>query len=605
MTSSGPLLEVEGLTVSYNGAGSRSSAAVLDAGMTVPRGGVVGVVGESGCGKSTFALAAIGYRDPSARILSGRSCFMGDDLLRADARGLRSIWGRHIAYVPQGVATSLSPAMPVGRQMEQPLRHHRGLRGSALRERCVTLLERVGVPDPAGSLKKYPHQFSGGQQQRIALAIALACEPELLVLDEPTTGLDVTTQAMVVELLTSIQQELGTAIIFVSHDIGRLATIAHELYVMYAGEVVEHGATTEVLTAPRHPYTRSLLDALPNAHELGGVKGIPGGPPATAVPDACAFADRCFHVGPRCRDEHPALEAAAPHHEVRCLRWTELRREAGSSVAPFELPVPEAAPLLSVDHLSLTYPGAPEPAIKEASLHVAGRETLGIVGESGSGKSTLLRAIAGLLQSDEGSMTFRGAPLEPDVRRRDRRLCKEIQLIFQDPATSLNPRQSVGDVIGRSVALFRPDVPENRREPEIQEMLAAVKLPARVLHRYPRELSGGQRQRVAVARAFAARPSLLLCDEITSALDVSVQATILELIVDLAKDFDTAVIFVSHDLAVVRTICRRTMVMRHGEVRESGATERLFQSPADPYTKALLGAIPPPVTRGSLAVERP
>jgi peptide/nickel transport system ATP-binding protein len=586
-----PVFQVEDLSVGYLRSDGHDNVVVWKAAFSLAPGSILGLAGESGCGKSTTALAAIGYRGPGSRILSGTAHLEDVDLLALPSGKLRSIWGRRVAYVAQNATTALNPAIPVGRQLAQPLSRHLHLRGGELRDRQVELLESVGIPNPPGALDRYPHQFSGGQQQRIAIAIALSCKPEVLILDEPTTGLDVTTQARISALLRSLVAETGAATLYVSHDLSLLSTVADRLAVMYAGEIVEEADSRAVARQPRHPYTQALLAAVPTAHIRTSVAGIPGRPPARVVLDSCSFAPRCPHALDACRDGYIELLDVGGGHMARCIRTDEI---AARPVEASPLATPEVSPeaLLEVDEVWSQYAKAPTPAVRGVSFEIASGETLGIVGESGSGKSTLLRAIVGLHPPTGGVIRFRGVPLAAQAVKRPRALRRELQIVFQDPDSSLNPRHTVFDIVRRPIRLFRDDVRHSGERAAVIELLESVKLPTGLLHRYATELSGGQKQRIALARAFAARPSLLLCDEVTSALDVSVQATIIELIAELAARFGAAVIFVSHDLAVVRTIAGRALVMKNGEVCEQGETERLFVAPTHPYTRELLAAIP-------------
>jgi peptide/nickel transport system ATP-binding protein len=584
-------LDIRELTVGYSRPDGQVNEVVWNVSLALEPGTITGLAGESGCGKSTTALAAIGYRSPGTRILGGTSLLGGVDLLKLDTRRLRAIWGRNVSYVAQSATTALNPAIPVGRQLAQPLAVHMGLRGAALRKRQVALLGEMGLPDPEAALSRYSFQFSGGQQQRIAIAIALSCNPKVLLLDEPTTGLDVTTQARISKLLRSLVSDWGVATLYVSHDLALLGTIADRLAVMYAGEVVEESSARAVATAPRHPYTQALIAAVPSAHLGRAVAGIPGRPPASVVRESCSFAPRCPHVVDACRAEHVELRDLGGAHRARCIRAEEIAaRPAEVAALASAQELPET--LLEVLEVSCRYAKAAGQAVREVSFDLVRGETLGIVGESGSGKSTLLRAITGLLPPTAGTIRLRGKELAPSAVKRPRAVRRELQIVFQNPDSSLNPRHTVFETVRRPIRLFRDDVRRADERKAVLELIEAVKLPREVLHRYPVELSGGQKQRVAIARAFAARPSVLLCDEVTSALDVSVQATIIELIAELSAGFGTAVVFVSHDLAVVRTIATRALVMRNGEVCEEGETERLFVAPSHPYTQELLAAIP-------------
>lgn len=585
-----PVLAASDVTIGYRRPDGGEDVVVWRAGLQLESGHVLGLVGESGCGKSTLALALLGFRAGGARISEGSSQLGALDLLTLGRSQLERVWGRRIAYVAQNAATALNPTIPVGRQLAEPLALHLGLRGRALRERELELLEHVGIPDPARARARYPHQFSGGQQQRIAIAIALSCRPEVVILDEPTTGLDVTTQARISALLRTLLDETGAATLYVSHDLHLLATISDRIAVMYAGQIVEQGETAEVMATPRHPYTRALLAAVPSSNRRRGVVGIPGRPPSAVVLDACSFAPRCAAATEECRTTPPPLEEAGIGRAVRCLHWRtlEIRPRAETT---FDLPAPQPELLLGLDSIVCHYPRAQRAAVDGVSLAVAAGEVVGIVGESGSGKSTLLRAIAGLHGPTSGTMTFRGEPLPAALGRRSLALLGSIQLVFQNPETALNPRQSIADIMRRPLRLFRDDVGRTDELGVIRELLDAVKLPGQVLHRLPGELSGGQKQRVVLARAFAARPALLLCDEVTSALDVSVQASILELLAELIARTHVAVVFVSHDLGVVRTIAGRALVMRDASVCEEGTVEQLFSAPSHAYTRELLGAV--------------
>jgi peptide/nickel transport system ATP-binding protein len=584
------VFEVRDLSVGYVRRDGSVNRVVHEVSLTLERGRILGLAGESGCGKSTTALAAIGYRSPGSRILGGSALLDGVDVLGLPTDRLRTIWGGRVAYVAQSASLALNPAMTIGRQLAQPLAVHLGLHGAASRARQVELLEAVTLPDPVDALRRYPFQFSGGQQQRIALALALSCKPDVLILDEPTTGLDVTTQARISELLRALVSETGLGCLYVSHDLALLGTLADRLAVMYAGELVEVGSSGAVARRSRHPYTRALLAAVPSVRRPRYVVGIPGRPPTSTVLDSCAYAPRCPYFIPECLT-HITMHDPGDGHVARCIRIEAVERDP---LPGHELRQSRAGaePLLEVTGLWCEYRGAQGHAVKGIDLVVRPAERVGIVGESGSGKSTLLRAIAGLHRPSAGSIRLRGAPLAPVASRRPRSVRKEIQLVFQNPDSSLNPRHTILDIVARPIRLFRDDVRRSGEREAVLELFDSVKLPRGILYRYPAELSGGQRQRVALARAFAARPSLLLCDEVTSALDVSVQATILELIAELSVQTATAVVWVSHDLAVVRTIASRALVMRRGEVCEEGETDELFAAPRHPYTRELLSAIP-------------
>lgn len=595
----GTRLIVDGLGVGY-GPLAHQQPVVAGVSLELRAGEILGLVGETGCGKSTTALAAIGYRGRGAVVTEGKSWFDGTDILQLGSESLSRVWGSRIAFIPQNAGTSLNPTMRAGTHFVESLRRHHGLTRSAARARAVELLEAVGIDDPPEALRKYPHQFSGGQQQRLSLALALACEPDLLVLDEPTTGLDVQTQARVSQLLRRLVDDSGVAALYVSHDIALLSTLAERICVMYAGQVVEEARTSQLLRDPRHPYTRALLAAVPSLHTARQLEGIPGGPPARVVADGCAFAPRCGYVSTRCTDGVPPLVIEDGGHSVRCVRRAAVQREARSARTATVTAVVDRAEraadeeiLLEVRDLTCAYgtPTGQLVAVRDVGFSVARGETLGVIGLSGSGKSTMLRALAGL-QPYQGEVVLDGTVLAPVAAHRDREVRRSMQLVFQDPGSSLNPRHTVEQLVGRPLEMFRPELDRVGRQERLVELMDSVRLPRSLLTRYPWELSGGQQQRVAIARAFAPDPQMLLCDEVTSSLDVSVQARVLELLRELAHRSGTSVVFVSHDLAVVRSIARRAVVMLQGSVIESGQIDDIFANPTHPYTIELLEAVP-------------
>lgn len=594
-----PVLDVHDLSVGYHHE-TGVNVVLVGVDLELHAGQLVGLAGESGCGKSTAALSVIGFPIPGSVRLSGAATFEGDDLFTTPVSSLRRLWGSRLSYVAQDASAALNPLQRVERLLCDPLELHLGLDHRAARDRAVELLARVGIADAEGALRRYPHQFSGGQQQRIALAIALSCRPAVLVLDEPTTGLDVTTQAQISELILELVRESGAAALAISHDLALLSTICDDIVIMYAGEIVERAPAESVYSSPRHPYSAALLDAAPSIDSEALVVGIPGLPPPEVIVDRCSFAARCrFAVG-ACETTHPELSAVGADHDVRCVRADDLgpiasaKEELHRAVARDR----PAAAVLEVRGVHCTYRGRHDvTAVDDVSLSIDGGETLAIVGGSGSGKSTLLRAVAGLHAPDSGEILFRGQPLPPRAVTRSREVRRSIQLVFQNPDSSLNPRHTIRMIIERPVSLFRPDLAARARLERILELLADVRLDANVLARYPAQLSGGQKQRVALARAFAAEPELILCDEVVSALDVSVQASILELLATLAHDRDTALLFVTHDLAVVRSIADRVAVMRDGNVLEQGATRMIFEQPTNQYTRELLAAVPRPGAR--------
>ncbi|PYM66684.1 MAG: ABC transporter ATP-binding protein [Candidatus Rokuibacteriota bacterium] len=587
--------EIRDLAVAY-ASDSGHTPVVGGVSVRVRPGLITGLAGESGSGKTTAALSAIAYLPAGARRLGGEALLDGQSILDLDRVALRRLWASKISYVAQDAGAALNPARRIGSQLEEILTVNRGLPRAAARLRTAELLEAVRLPDAARARRRYPHELSGGQLQRIAIAMALAPDPRLIIFDEPTTGLDVTTAAEVIAMLGGLIRERGLAAIYISHDLALLAAISDELVVFYAGEVVESGPTRELLRTPRHPYTRALLDALPSTRRALRPRGIPGLPPGRVVSDRCGFASRCSHADARCSREHPALVPLHPTRLVRCVRAGELGVLL-SEAAPILEPVRarQGAPILEVDRLVCEYgQGAGRiVAVDDVSLVVREREVVGLVGESGSGKSTIGRAITGLLIPRSGTIRWRGQEL-PARGRRTPAQYREIQIIFQNPDSSLNPRHTVGHLIGRAVALFRDDVSGSAGADVIAEALREVQLDPTLMSRYPHQLSGGQKQRVAMARAFVARPRLVICDEIISGQDVSVQATILELVRTLQREHETTLLFISHDLAAVRSIAQYVYVLQGGRVQEHAPTEQLFEAPGAEYTRRLLAAVPEP-----------
>ncbi|WP_270887953.1 dipeptide ABC transporter ATP-binding protein [Pedococcus sp. 5OH_020] len=594
MSTSPVALDIQSLSVGYRQRDGSVNTVVRDVDLTLTRGKVLGLAGESGCGKSTTALAAIGYRPGGMEVLSG-TALLGDlDLLSLPLPKLRRLWGSKVVYVPQASSQTLTPALTIGAQLAEPMMLHLRIGGKELRARQLELLNEVGVPNADAALRRYPHQFSGGQQQRINLAIALSCNPEVLILDEPTTGLDVTTQARIMGLLKRVIAEHQTAALLVSHDLPLLAEVCDRAAIMYGGQVVEAGPAAVLLTQPVHPYTQALVAAVPDPSGKTALSGIPGAPPQGVVESACPFAPRCGYTIDPCIRANPALVSLSDSHSARCVRATE-HIVLTVRDRKLELPVvKDHSPLLSVEELWCEYSShrSTTPVVKGVSFDVPQGETLAIVGESGSGKSTLIRTVAGLHPPSAGSIRFEGADLPSNAAKRRRTVRRDMQIIFQNPDTSLNPRHDVMSLIARPMQLFERGLSRRDREERVRQILAQVNLPPSMAHRYPNELSGGQKQRVAIARAFAANPKLILADEITSALDVSVQAAIIDLLSALSAEHGTSVVFVSHDLALVRAVAHRALVLQQGVVREVGPVARLFDSPQDEYTRELVNAIP-------------
>ncbi len=555
-----------------------------DVSLDLAAGEVLGVVGESGSGKTTLGLALLHHCRRGLRIGAGVVRIGGRDLCAEDARTLRELRGRLVCYVPQDPASALNPVLRIGTQLAECLPRER--RNPAA---LLDLLTAVKLPADPRFLESFPHQLSGGQLQRVAIAMAFANRPPLIVMDEPTTGLDVTTQAHVLETVRQLCNDHGVATLYVSHDIAVVAAIAQRVAVVYAGRIVEIGPTERVLRHPAHPYTRALIRAVPDIDEGAPVCGIPGYPPEHGAQACrCSFAPRCVLAVDGCVQTVPALVTVEPAHEVRCLRAGD--RESVPARKHVELRrSPDAQPLLAVDALRAFY-GQRE-ILHGVSFDIAAGECVGLVGESGSGKTTLARCLAGLQGEAGGSMLFRGEELSLDTRGRSAGMRQRIQYIFQNPYGSFNPRRSIGASLAVAVSQFE-NLTRDERQRKILLALNQVSLPAAIAERYPRDLSGGQRQRAAIARALIADPDLLICDEITSALDVSVQAVITELLCRLQHERGLALLFVTHNLAVVRGITQRIFVMQGGRLAEAGATEEVMSRPRSEETKRLLRDAP-------------
>ena len=573
-------------------------------------GEVVGVVGESGCGKSTTAFAVMGYL-PGVTQVDGRILFDGHDVAHLGETDLRHLRGNRIAIVHQDPATALNPTMRVGPQIEEVLSEHLDMDARQARRRTVELFESVRLSDPEAIGRRYPHELSGGMQQRVVIAMALACEPDLLIMDEPTTGLDVTTEATILDLVVDLKQRIKAGILYVTHNLGVIATVADRVVVMYAGETVEEAPVRVLFNSPQHPYTAALLNCVPKppgeAGEMVELSRIPGTVYSAnePAPGACLFVSRCPMVQPSCGRQAPPMRDTGDGHLSRCLYagdlsptvWGELKPSAAKERVQSE-------PVLTARGMRRFYgrwrrkyllfgPRVRPPvrAVTDVDFNLGLGRTLGIVGESGSGKTTVARAVVGLIPRDRGELKLQEEELAPDVSNRTRAQQAAMRMVFQNPTASLNPKLAVRHAIVRALRKFSGLGKRESRERAV-ELLRAVGLDPAYLDRHPGELSGGELQRVALAGAFAASPKIIVADEAVSALDVSVQAQVLNLLRSHQEDTDTAYVFITHDLGVVRYIADDILVLYAGHTAEVGPARKVLNLPSHPYTEALMSAAP-------------
>ncbi|HXM84002.1 MAG TPA: dipeptide ABC transporter ATP-binding protein [Burkholderiales bacterium] len=570
------------------------------------KGECFALVGESGSGKSMTALSLMRLLPESGRIVSGRVDLEGVDVLGLPEAAMRAVRGRRVAMIFQEPATALNPVLTNGRQIAEVIERHSNLSGDQVKRRALELLSAVGIPDGERRYDQYPFQLSGGLKQRVMIAAALAVDPEVLIADEPTTALDVTIQAQILDLLAKLQAERGMALLLITHDLGIVAKMAHRVAVMYAGEIVELAEREAFFRAPQHPYSQKLFDSLPSPQRRAGELAVIRGqvPPLTRTFEACRFADRCDYVFERCRREAPTLLQPAPGHLARChLREDGLAppRQTALSVKGFVTEAKPGVPLLAVRELKVHFPirkgilrrtvGYVR-AVDGVSLELHQGRTLALVGESGSGKTTTGKAILQLVPPTAGSVRYRGEELAGRSRREMRPLRDAMQIIFQDPYASLNPRLRVVEILLEGMRSLGVGANDSERTARLSQLLEEVGLPAEALGRYPHEFSGGQRQRIAIARALAVNPKLIVCDEPTSALDVSVQAQILNLLRSLQQRLGIAYLFITHNIAVVDYLAHEVAVMYQGKIVERGSVDRVLRHPEHPYTKELLAAVP-------------
>lgn len=609
-----PILEIENLSISFF-TRLREIPAVMDFSCSVMAGEAMGLVGESGCGKSTVALAVMRDLGKTGQIVGGSIKFKGRDLTTMGEEDLRKLRGSEIAMIYQEPMASLNPAMKIGAQLAEVPMIHQGMAKSDAWALARQIVADVRLPDPDRILQSYPHQLSGGQQQRIVIAMALMSKPALLILDEPTTALDVTVEAGIVDLVKALGEKYGTSMLFISHNLGLVLDVCDRLCVMYSGEAVETGNVEDVFDEMRHPYTQALFRSIPlpgadkNTHPL---VAIPGNFPLPHErPKGCNFGPRCgYFMEGRCNaaDVPMAVLGGTRRHETRCLRHTEIDWDAPPAASKAIAKMEPGKVVLKFDDLkkyysvgSSAFGGGSKKVVKAnetLSFEAREGETLAIVGESGCGKSTFAKVLMGLETATSGTiMLFDENVQSSPIQSRNMDTVSQLQMVFQNPFDTLNPSMSVGRQIIRALEIFGQGASDAEREARMLELLDLVKLPRAFAERMPRQLSGGQKQRVGIARAFAGGAKVVVADEPVSALDVSVQAAVTDLLMDIQRKNRTTLLFISHDLSIVRYLSDRVMVMYLGHVVEMGTTDQVFSPPYHPYTEALLSAVPIADTR--------
>lgn len=610
-----PLLEIERLKTILN-TGPKPVRAVDGLGLKIFKGETFALLGESGCGKSMTALSIMRLLPETAEIIEGHIKIDGNDLLLLPETDMRKVRGKRISMIFQEPMLSLNPVMTIASQIEEVLKQHFDLHRTDIQKRILDILQQVGIPDASRRMAEYPFQFSGGMKQRVMIAMALAGEPELLIADEPTTALDVTIQAQVLDLMRELQQRTDMAILLITHDLGVVAEMAHRIAVMYAGEIIETATREDFFQRPAHPYSQKLFAALPTRSKRNrGLAVISGNvPPLSQVFQGCRFADRCDHAWELCRQTVPEWIEIAADHRVKCHLFSEQKESKDQAKMPPETASPAdadyAAPhqdaeLLNVIDLKIHFPihkgllkhiAGYVKAVDGISLTIAPGKTLALVGESGCGKTTVGKGICQLIPTTAGSVQFNGSELTGLARNQLRKKRAEFQIIFQDPYSSLNPRMRIIEILEEGMNPLDCDrhdkIKSNQKENKVDELLQRVGLPAEAKWRYPHEFSGGQRQRIAIARALAVNPKLLICDEPTSALDVSVQAQILNLLRTLQQNLGLAYLFITHNISVVEYLADEVAVMYLGRIVEKGHVDEVLNAPKHPYTQALLSSVP-------------
>lgn len=576
--------------------------------ITLQKGQTFALVGESGCGKSMTALSLLRLLPDNAVIQNGKVNLSDVDVFQLSENQMRTIRGRRISIIFQEPSTSLNPVMTVGDQILEVIHQHTELRAEASRSRAIDWLKKVGLPEPERRMGSYPFEMSGGQLQRVMIAIALAAEPDLLIADEPTTALDVTIQAQILDLLKSLQQERGMAILLITHDLAVVSGMADQVALMYAGQIVEVASAADFFVRPSHPYAKLLLQALPGedlrGRQLAAIHGTV--PPLTQAFKGCRFAPRCPYQTDACTEKAVVMTALSESHNVRCVRVNDATLQS-LSLPPLLERLPESAHdhsvLLSVKNLSVTYAmgggvlGGKKTfqAVKNVSFEIQKGQTLALVGESGCGKTTIGKALLQLLTPQtkvSGQAMLQGQDLFQLQGQALQASRKQMQIIFQNPFASLNPRMRVQEILEEGMKSLHPEWSVQQRQADLKVLMDQVGLRTDALDRYPHEFSGGQRQRIAIARALAVKPSLIVCDEPTSALDVSVQAQILNLLRELQDHLGVSYLFVTHNIGVVAYLADKVAVMHAGEMVEMGDASQILNNPQDPYTKSLLSAVP-------------
>jgi peptide/nickel transport system ATP-binding protein len=607
-----PILKIHNLTVAYL-RGGRWFEALRDVSLSVQAGESLGLVGESGSGKTTLAMAIMRYLGRGGAIKTGKIELAGVDLVPLDNARMRRVWGKQVALVPQNPQSALNPSMRIGEQLAELQRYHYGLDAEQAMRNTLQWLERVNLADPRRVAQSYPHQISGGMQQKVLIAMAMSCEPQLLILDEPTTSLDVTSQAMILDLVRDLIADYNLAVLYVTHNLGVVAQICARVAVLYAGELVEEAPVNDLYQKPLHPYSVGLVNSIPRegetkaSHALRGIQGQI--PPLGERPVACVFKPRCPVAIELC-STRPELFASGPGRQSRCLRWQEIQSgelDASQAIIPVAASTGQTRPsdiVLDLDELEVHYPleyflqswfkRQPAPviqAVNQVSLQTRRGQTLGLVGESGSGKTTLARAVMGLVDKTGGEIRLMERSLPSALSSRDMDTLRHLQMVFQNPEEELNPYLTVGETLSRPfITLLGKSQSEARQA--VTKLLQLVNLPASYADRLPGQLSGGEIQRIAIARAYASRPGLLVADEPVSSLDVSVQANILNLMNEIQAETNTSLLFISHNLAVVAYLADEVAVIYLGYLMEVSKAGDLFEPPFHPYTEALLAAVP-------------